>query len=196
MNITNHPSLAEQNDQALMIAYGQGNGDAFEVLYKRHKDALYRYLFRQLSNENVANELFQDIWSSVIQAREQYQIKAQFNTWLYRIAHNRLVDYYRAQGRYREWKSTYQEDDLPNPSLALQEPEDFASRSVLAQRLTQLLAALPPPQREVFLLKEESGLSLSEIAELTNEKKETVKTRLRYATAKLKTGLNLEHLMK
>ena len=188
-------NTSPQSDQALMLAYGRGDAAAFETLYHRHKDGLYRYILRQLGNDETANDVFQDVWGKVIQAREQYQVKAQFKTWLYRIAHNRIIDVYRAQGRFHEWEATAREEDLPDASIAMQSPETFTSRTALAKRLKALLAALPPPQREALLLKEEGGFSLDEMAALLGEEKETIKSRLRYATQKLRQHVDPDTLV-
>ena len=72
----------EGNDEELMMRYREGDAAAFEVLYKRHKNPLYRYVLRQCGQHAVADELFQDIWTRVIQARKRYQASASFKTFL------------------------------------------------------------------------------------------------------------------
>src|SRR5581483_459483 len=89
---------AASSDQSLMLAYRAGDAAAFDVLYARHKGGVYRYLLRHCSNAGTADELFQDVWMSVIRVRESYEPTAKFTTWLYRIAHNRVIDHWRAQG--------------------------------------------------------------------------------------------------
>lgn len=82
-------------DSQLMRAYAKGDSAAFEVLYRKHKDALYRFFLRQCGNQSRAEELYQDVWLRVINARDSYEHKAKFTTWLYRIAHNILIDHFR-----------------------------------------------------------------------------------------------------
>ena len=84
-----------------MLAYAGGDAGAFERLYRRHKDGLYRYFLRHTEGRDMAAELFQDVWKGLIQARERYRPDAPFSAWLYRLAHNRLVDHYRS-GTMRE----------------------------------------------------------------------------------------------
>ena len=85
-------------DEDLMLSYRDGTAAAFDVLYARHKGGLYRYVLRQLNNrKEIANEIFQDVWMKLINARSNYQVTAKFTTWLYRLAHNRLVDYWRSE---------------------------------------------------------------------------------------------------
>ncbi|HET7730892.1 MAG TPA: sigma-70 family RNA polymerase sigma factor, partial [Usitatibacter sp.] len=81
-----------------MLAYAGGDAAAFEALYARHKGALYRFVLRSVKARGEAEELFQDIWMRVIDARARYAPQAKFTTWLYTIAHNRLVDHWRARG--------------------------------------------------------------------------------------------------
>src|SRR5262245_13216779 len=88
-------------DEELMLAYGGGDAGAFEALYRRHRGTLYRFLLRQVRETATAEELFQDVWMRVIDSRERYQPRAKFTSWVYAIAHNRLMDHYRASGRAR-----------------------------------------------------------------------------------------------
>ncbi|MGN6512138.1 MAG: sigma-70 family RNA polymerase sigma factor, partial [Lysobacteraceae bacterium] len=87
---------AQPSDEALMLAWAGGDGEAFAPLYARHRTRLYRYLLRQLREPSLADELFQDVWQRVVAARRGWTPDASFATWLYRIAHNRLADHWRA----------------------------------------------------------------------------------------------------
>jgi RNA polymerase sigma-70 factor (ECF subfamily) len=176
-------------DETLMLHYRDGDSDAFARLYTRHKGPLYRYLLRQCGPV-VAEELFQEVWLKLVAARAGYTVQAKFTTWLYRIAHNRLVDHYRASAR--GLPLSYADDcpewaHIPGPEGA--QPEVWDDRQRQAERLLALLAELPEAQREALLLKEEAGLSLEEIAQATGTGRETVKSRLRYALARLRQGL-------
>ena len=93
----------ETSDEALMLEYRDGNADAFEALYARHKGGLFRYCLRHCRERGAAEETFQDVWIRVIGARQRYEPRAKFTTWLYRIAHNRVIDHYRSDkpGRIR-----------------------------------------------------------------------------------------------
>jgi len=81
-----------------MLAYARGEAAAFDILYARHKGGVYRYLLRHCGNTGIADELFQDIWMNVIRARAAYAPTARFATWLYTLAHHRIVDHWRAHG--------------------------------------------------------------------------------------------------
>ncbi|NJD26537.1 MAG: RNA polymerase sigma factor [Betaproteobacteria bacterium] len=177
------------SDERLMLAYRAGDAAAFEALYCRHRGGLYRHLARQCGDPRLAEELYQDVWMRVIAARADYEPLARFTTWLYRIAHNRLVDHYRRHARDAAalYDGDWDPDALPAP--AGNDPADQFVQADLAARLAGALAALPAPQREAFLLAEEGGLTLEEIAAATASERETVKSRLRYAVGKLRHSL-------
>ena len=175
------------NDENLMLAYCNGDAGAFESLYSRHKGGVYRYLKRQCGNEATAEELFQDVWMSIVHARKRYEASAKFSTWLYRIAHNRLIDHYRKHSRL---PASY-EDEMPDEieDQCPVDPVDEINRSRQADKILDCIGQLPEAQRESFLLKEETGLSLIEIAEAAGTGRETIKSRLRYALAALRRCL-------
>lgn len=169
-----------------MIAYSHGDANAFAQLYARHRAPLYRFIRRQ-SNGALADELFQDVWTRLIVARRHYQPTAKFSTYLYQIARNRLIDHFRASGRNLE---DGQDEDAPDtPAPGGSEPERAAATRQQAKRLLALIDALPLVQREAFLLHQEAGLTLDEIGEVTGTGRETVKSRLRYAVARLRQGM-------
>lgn len=189
------PALMEagdSGDEALMLRYAGGDAGAFDELYARHRGGLYRYLLRQLGNNRaVAEELFQEIWMNLIGARSRYRVEAKFTTWLYTLAHNRVIDHFRRH-RALELVSLDADDDddaaeLPAPGTA--QPERAAEARQHAARLLALVEALPQAQREAFLLHEEGGLSVDEIAAVTGTDREAIKSRLRYALDKLRRGM-------
>jgi len=166
-----------------MQAYAGGDAAAFEALYRRHKDALYRYLLRGVSSPDVAAELFQDVWKNLIQARSRYRPDAPFGAYLYKLAHNRLMDHFRSHR-----PTTEVPEDLPAPES--ERPDETVARRAQAERLLRALALLPAEQREVVVLREERDLTLEQIAEVQGVGRETVKSRLRYALAKLREVLD------
>lgn len=175
------------SNEELMLAYRAGDARAFELLYTRHKKPLYRYMLRCAGTAAVTEELFQDVWMSVIRARERYEVRAKFTTWLYRLAHNRIVDHYR---RGQTGATPADEDAIESAAdEPFREPDNELDRRRLAREIMEQLALLPDAQREVFLLRHEAGLSLDDIAEVTGVDSETAKSRLRYALAKLRRAL-------
>jgi RNA polymerase sigma-70 factor (ECF subfamily) len=175
-------------DEALMLAWAAGDAQAFETLYGRHKGPLYRFLRRQVRDGALADELFQDIWQKVIVARTAWRPEAAFSTWLYRIAHNRLTDHWRA-ARHRPAAPADAElrlEAIPDPETPERTLSDFEQR----RRLQRALEELPEEQRAVLLLRLEQELTLEQIGEITGAGRETVKSRLRYAMDKLRARLS------
>lgn len=181
---------SEKTDEELMLNYHYGDVHAFEQLYSRHKGGLYRYLLRKCRNSSVAEELFQDIWLKLINASGHYEVKAKFSTWLYQIANNHYIDYYRRNSRSGISDLNGGDDPENIAAPAYQQPEQQIEASQQTRTLMNLIGQLPEEQREVFLLKEEAGMSLAEIAETTGVNIETAKSRLRYAVNRLRKGLD------
>jgi RNA polymerase sigma factor (sigma-70 family) len=183
-------TVAATDDATLMLRYRDGDARAFELLYERHKGPLYRYLQRMCGRREVADDLFQEVWSKVIASRSRYEARAQFNTFLFRIAHNCAVDYFRRSGRPHE-RAAQDVDDLAEELGAVEHEQPDAALSEVQVRddFRRALAELPPEQRDVFVLYEESGLTLEEIGRITGVAMETAKSRLRYAVGKLRTAL-------
>jgi RNA polymerase sigma-70 factor (ECF subfamily) len=182
---------AESSDEDLMLGYRDGDAGAFDSLYARHKGGLYRYLLRQCRDAAVAEELFQDVWMNLIRARSGYTVQAKFTTYLYRLAHNRLIDHYR---KHVGAAFVSFDDESDDPPLELPDERERPAAEALdarrqAGRLLELIAALPEAQREAFLLQQEGGMSVEEIARATGVTRETAKSRLRYALAKLRQGM-------
>ena len=184
------PAAAVADDATLMLRYRDGDARAFELLYDRHKGPLYRYLQRMCGRREVADDLFQEVWSKVIASRSRYEVRAQFNTFLFRIAHNCAVDYFRRSGRPHE-RAAQDVDEIAEEIGAAEHerPDAALSEAQVRSDFRRALAELPPEQRDVFVLYEESGLTLEEIGKITGVAMETAKSRLRYAVGKLRTAL-------
>ena len=183
-------AVSDDEDAQLMLAYGRGEMRAFEALYTRHRGALYRYLMRQARDSEIANDLFQEVWSRVIVNRARYEARAKFRTFLFTLAHNCFIDHCR-RVKSRPKGSSVEDADAADLLPASDEvrPDSALERDQGSRRYRAALATLPPEQRDVYLLHEESELSLEEIARVTGVGAETAKSRLRYAVGKLKAAL-------
>jgi len=173
-------------DSALMLRYCDGDVAAFEVLYRRHNDAVFRYLLRLCQHRDTAEDVFQDVWGKIVKARDSYRPTARFTTFLYRVAHNCFIDHIRRNKRHTQ-TADVEPDTQPNPADL---PEVETERSLARRRLEAALQELPEEQRDVFLLSEEAGLSLDQIASVTDSNRETAKSRLRYAVNKLRAAID------
>lgn len=172
-------------DSALMLRYKDGDTAAFETLYKRHNDALYRYLLRLCRHRATAEDIFQDVWGKIIKARSSYRPTAKFTTFMYHVAHNCFIDHVRRNKRHAN--NTELEPDLHADTA--ESPDTITERSLARERLTLALRDLPEEQRDAFLLYEEAGLSIDQIASVTGSNRETAKSRLRYAVNKLRAAI-------
>ena len=186
-------SPAASSDETLLARYREGDGAAFEILYARHRQGLYRFLLGLSGKPELADEVFQDTWLSLIRSNSQPQGRATFRTWLFQIARNRLIDHWRKHGAHQPLHDSYDEQ-LHAIGDETNDPEQLLNLSRDSQRLKSALQTLPADQREVFLLRAHGDLDLAQIASLTETPLETVKSRLRYAQQKLRRLLAEEVL--
>lgn len=189
----------EPTDDELMSAYARGDAAAFERLYTRHQAGLYRFVRRLLGPALAAqaDEVFQDTWLKVVNARAQWSPQgATFRTWLFTLAHHRVIDIWRRSGRE---VSVSTDDDTPWepegdaawaqwPEARSSAPhsEELAFWRRAGERLLRCLDELPLAQRSAFLLHHEDELPLADVARALEVGFETAKTRLRYAMSKLR----------
>jgi len=183
---------AGETDEALMARYARGEVGAFEALYRRHEMRTWRYLTRNIGNRATADELMQDVWFAVARQAPTYRATARFTTWLFTIAHNRMIDWMRTNRTQASLESLGYEAGSVIVQLTA-EPSAGPLAAVQAEEESSALAAalgeLPPEQREAFLMQVEGDLGVEEIAAITGVSFETAKSRLRYARAKLKQSL-------
>jgi RNA polymerase sigma-70 factor (ECF subfamily) len=181
-----HRMERDPDDTALMERYRTGDIAAFEALYRRHKDPLYRYLLRLCLRRDVADDVFQEAWSKIVNARDSYRPTARFLTFLFRVAHNCFIDYLRRNQRHECPVNTDPDQELsPVP-----DPETLTEQALQKRRLNRAMADLPQEQREAWLLYAEGGLRLDEIAKIAGVNRETAKSRIRYASRKLRDWLD------
>jgi len=185
-------------DAHLLACYVAGDDAAFERLYARHERPVFRYLLRSVRNSGLAEDLLQDVWMNVIRGAAAFEPRARFTTWLYRIARNRLIDHWRASDP--QVLVNLDEPVTPGSDLTLGElapasastqPEVRCEDRDQARHYVAAVEALPPAQREAFLLHAQAGLSLEQIGRITGAGVETVKSRLRYASAKLRDAMRV-----
>ena len=183
------------SDEQLMLRYRDGSAAAFDELYGRHRGGVFRYVLRQVGLRSAAEEVFQEIWMNIISSRARYRVEARFATFLYHVAHNCVIDHFRRKTPLH-LISLDDDDDADEADQVAgpvrDQPEHAVALRQSAARLLRSLALLPPEQREVFLLHEEGGLTLEEVATVTGTGRETAKSRLRYALAKLREGFEHE----
>ncbi|MCL1130879.1 sigma-70 family RNA polymerase sigma factor [Shewanella sairae] len=177
-----------------MLQYAAGSTRAFELLYSKHKGPLYRYFVRQVNDQQLAEDLYQDTWSRVIKAASTYETSAKFTTWLYRIAHNLIIDHVRAVKPVDSFTEVFE----PEQDCESQLGSDQASleTQLLDSQKSNLLkgcvANLPQVQKEAFLLNVEMGFTAAIIADIAGATLEATKSRIRYAYKGLKECVDLK----
>jgi RNA polymerase sigma-70 factor, ECF subfamily len=188
-----------RTDEDLMEAFRAGDARAFELLVGRHGRSLYNFLLRSVRTPHRAEELLQEVMLRVVKSKGRYQRSAKFTTWVYTIARNLTVDESR-RIRFRDHDSLdaplqgRRDGDGSRTRLqriaADQVPTDMAAEAPrLRRRLQAALAQLPEDQREVFVMRQVSGMSFREIGDVVGAPENTVKSRMRYALEKLRQDL-------
>lgn len=174
----------EPTDEVLFARYRRGDAGAFERLYRRYRKTLFRYLIHSGSESSEAEDIYHEAWSRVIHASSPF-VEGSFSAYLFRIARNIRIDRLR---RNRLQLVTDDEVLAEQPSPDRPAEQQFHLQDC-GDRLVRELGQLPGDQRDAFLLKEETGLTLEQIAGLVNVGRETIKSRLRYALNRLRAAL-------
>jgi RNA polymerase sigma-70 factor (ECF subfamily) len=181
-------------DEELMDRCGRGDAEGLAELIRRHGGPLYGYLLRLTRSRERAEDAYQEVWIRVMRSAKSYDQRDRFGAWLYTVARHLVIDQARSTQRRREERledpagedglSPIEREADPGP-----DPEAELRGRELEAALEAALAGLAPEQREVFLLRERSGLSFAEIAALTRAPLNTVKTRMHYALGHLRRAL-------
>lgn len=179
----------DPDDTALMLRYRDGDMAAFETLYARHRVSLFRFVLRHTANRQLAEDVFQETWSRIIRNSSRYRPNARFTTYLYHIARNCMIDQYRRTANQPAAGPNIERERIDDLASS-DNPLTNAAAADTALTIERALLTLPDEQREAFLLKEEAGFTLQEIAEITGVGRETVKSRLRYALGSLREHLS------
>jgi RNA polymerase sigma-70 factor (ECF subfamily) len=179
-----------------MLSYRDGNVRAFELLVSRHRRAVYNFILRYVHDAAQAEDLLQECFLRVVRGADRYEKQAKFSTWLYTIARNLCVDAAR-RGKHRKAASLDApvggDDGAPLVEFVADKGPGTDRKVIdrqLAERIQAAVARLPDEQREIFLLREVSGLAFNEIAEVVGVPENTVKSRMRYALEKLREALH------
>lgn len=186
-----------RNDEDLMAAYKGGDVGAYRVLVERHHAPVYRFCLRAMRSPEAAADAAQEVFLRVVKNAPTWERKAKFTTWLYTMARNFCIDEAR-KGRFRKTESLNEkvgkDDDggderLDRVASEVPQQDRLADNTRLRKLIDEAVAELPDEQREVFLLREMSGLQFKDIADLTGVGENTVKSRMRYALAALQKRL-------
>lgn len=186
--------LKQQNDEQLMSIFSTtdviNSQGAFETLYSRHKGPLYRFISRSINNVQDSNELFQELWFRVINHKSNYDPTQKFTTWIYTIARRLMIDHFRKSAiNHADNYNDPKQDISTLQDTQLKHPENEFEAKQMSKQLKSAVLTLPIDQRQTFSMHHDSGFSLREIAEITNQAYERTKSQYRYAVQKLKAAL-------
>lgn len=164
--------------------YAGGNDEAFDLLLDRHQQVLYTYILYTVRNKNLADDFFQETFCKAITTIRQgrYTESGRFRSWLMRIAHNLMIDYFRQKKNEKTLSNDEWGFDLfNNPSLSEENVEGEWVRKQVHNDVKKLVGHLPETQREVVELRYYGELSFREIADITGVSINTALGRMRYA---------------
>lgn len=180
------------SDSLLVSCYQNGNEGALAELIDRHQKELYAFIYYKLLDEDLSNDIFQDTFMKIIVTlkEKRYNEEGKFLLWAKRIAHNLIIDYYRARSKNPKLsETTFENEDYSIFDLLREPSESVEDRMVTAQiysDLNRMMKHLPENQQEVLRLRFFDGLSFKEIAEQTDSSINTTLGRVRYALINLR----------
>ena len=186
------------SDQTLLEMYHQGDREAVSQLLERHARRVRDYVRIMVKNDDVADDLTQEVLIKVVKVLDEgrYVDKGRFQPWLLRIAHNRVLDYFRGQKQIKTVnESSSGFDILGSKNFAEPSIEDAIISEQQAEEVRTLIAKLPEEQREVVKMRYYDGLSFKEIAEHTGVSINTALGRMRYALINLRRMIKEKKLV-
>jgi RNA polymerase sigma-70 factor (ECF subfamily) len=179
----------DRPDNDLIKAYLNGDAEAFTVLYERYKRQIYAFLLKMLADDgNSIDDLFQQVWIKTLKNLHRYHNRDRFLAWLFSIARNTALDYFRKQKRNYIFSELDSEDTPEIENVSQEEPWRNMDRSELSAAVDEALKRLPAEQREVFVMRQEN-MSFKEIAAIHDCSINTALARMQYAVKNLRKEL-------
>ena len=190
-------------DASLIERYLEGDVGAFNTLVWRWEQPLYRFIYRNVGNEETAKDLCQTVFIKMYKQLKTLKDSEKFTPWIYRIALNLCRDEFKRRKRHR---MTYLEDmlndDTPGSAIEFlpdeksKDPETLCHNDQLGEILKKMMLTLPEEQRVVIVMKQYEGLKFTEIAEILEQPINTIKSRLYYGLRALRKTLEANRLSK
>ncbi|EFL45558.1 Sigma-70 region 2 [Prevotella disiens JCM 6334 = ATCC 29426] len=182
--------INEMTDEELALSYVNGDNRAFDLLLSHNQTKLFSYILFVVRNRDVADDIFQETFVKIITKLQQgkYTPSGKFSAWIMRIAHNVIMDWYRAQKADKVVDST-KENDLSNISgseVVIGNIENQFISSQTLEDIKKMMEHLPTTQREVVFMRYYQEMSFKEIAETTGVSINTSLGRMRYAILNLR----------
>jgi len=171
---------------------------AIELLIRRHRKRVFGYILLLVKNQTIAEDVFQDTFVKVIKSLQEnkYTDNGRFVSWVMRIAHNLIIDYFRKEKQLKTYSNDQSEVDVFNsPKFSEKNVEEHMVFEQILSEVRVLVDELPEEQREVVLLRHYAGLSFKEIAEQTNVSINTALGRMRYALINMRKVMQERNLV-
>ncbi|WP_302588082.1 RNA polymerase sigma factor [Alistipes senegalensis] len=186
------------SDQVLLNHYLSGDRSAISQLIERHSRRVKDYIHMMVKDRDVADDIFQETFIKAVRVIDEgrYTDNGKFLSWILRIAHNQVIDHFRAQRQNKsvsESEAGY--DVLGTLKLAERTVEDAMVCEQIERDVRALVELLPAEQREVVMMRYFSGLSFKNIAEQTNVSINTALGRMRYALINLRRMIKEKNLI-
>ncbi|MBP7496158.1 MAG: sigma-70 family RNA polymerase sigma factor [Bacteroidales bacterium] len=171
------------SDQELISQYLQGNEQSFEKLFRRHKDKIYTYIVILVKDKDLADDMFQDTFIKVINTLKSgyYNEEGKFISWVYRIAHNLIIDHFRRNTKMPIFDSKNDTDIFRKVKIYDDNIEDKMVEEQVYKDIRNLVELLPSEQKDVLLMRHYANLSFKEIADISGVSINTALGRMRYA---------------
>lgn len=177
-------NLTQLTDEQLVVAYADGNNQAFDTLLARHQKRVFAYIFNIVKNREQADDLFQETFVKAITTIKQgrYTENGKFSAWLTRIAHNLIIDFYRSEKSAGVVSTDETDSSLLNRREYSEDTiEDLIIDQQISSDVRRIMESLPESQREVLEMRFYRNMSFKEIADATNVSINTALGRMRYA---------------
>jgi RNA polymerase sigma-70 factor (ECF subfamily) len=159
------------NEEYIVQQAVDGNQTAFTQLYDTYFDRIYRYIYVRLRRQDEAQDLTQEVFIKALKAIESYKVgKTPFASWLFRIAHNQVIDHVRKHKKGIETSL----DEAP-PSVGAEDPVAIIEQQFEVAELNTAIVALSPAQQEVISLRFIADLPIAEVARILGKSEGTVK---------------------
>ena len=171
-------------DEELVALYAKGNNRAFEVLFSKHEQSLYNYILYLVRNKDLADDIFQETFIKAITTIKlgKYTETGKFRSWISRISHNLVIDYFRSEQKQNTISNEEYDFDLFNNSRFSDDTvEALLVKEQVMTDVKRLADSLPDTQREVLNMRYYRDMSFKEIADITGVSINTALGRMRYA---------------
>ena len=191
MNADTHDNVAHDS---VIMQFQRGDAHAFGLIFEQYRVPVFNFIYRMLNgNREAAEDLLNEVFMKLHDAREDYEPKAKFSTWLFTIARNHCLNCIKSRN-YRQSRRTVSLEELAQKTTESSAPDRLVSRSVpddakradLRELLEQAIAGLPDEYKEVFILHAVEGFAHAEVAQMLKTNPATVRTHYHRARALLR----------